>query len=94
MASSGFSPKNCDPIVQHKSAAAILQEGCLFSSKAKKWLCLVNYIFSFKIKWYLFLLPQEAGVEEMTGNRKSLKSIGSMKTKGLRHPSFALTIIR
>lgn len=25
--------------------------------------------------------------------RKSLKSIGFMKTKGLRHPSFALTII-
>lgn len=29
----------------------------------------------------------------MAGSRKSLKSIGFMKTKGLRHPSFALTII-
>lgn len=41
----------------------------------------------------LFLPPWEAGPEEMAGSRKSLKSIGFMKTKGLRHPSFALTII-
>lgn len=43
--------------------------------------------------WYLFLPPWEAGLEEMAESRRSLKSTGSMKIKGLRHPSLALTVI-
>lgn len=41
----------------------------------------------------LFLPPWEAGLEEMAGSRMPLKSVGFVKMKGLRHPSFALTTI-